>query len=143
MAWRRCSCRRSCGISGDRPIILLRMSDMPCVHELLLSQRYWQAEQLGVDIVLLDTSAGHGDLLPGRVLLKRCDVLAGCGGVPTQGTHGLHSDTTAFKCFRCHFGISSGVVTWLISLSPGLIRSLRVWLFLKGWLHADCDAIES
>lgn len=51
----------SCGISGDRPIVLLRIassSGMTCVHELFLAQRYWQARQLGVDIVLLDTADG-------------------------------------------------------------------------------------
>jgi cyclic beta-1,2-glucan synthetase len=56
----------SCGISGDRPIVLLHIakaSDIACVHELLLSQRYWQAKQLGVDIVLLNTADNDGDAL--------------------------------------------------------------------------------
>ncbi|GGA02617.1 hypothetical protein GCM10011408_25080 [Dyella caseinilytica] len=56
----------SCGISGDRPIVLLRIgeaSNMAFVHELLLAQCYWQAKQLGVDIVLLDTTSGDDGAL--------------------------------------------------------------------------------
>ena len=55
-----------CGISGDRPIVLLRIadaSDITCVNELLMSQSYWQAKQLGIDVVLLDTAASGGNLL--------------------------------------------------------------------------------
>ncbi len=51
----------SCGISGDRPIVLARVaaeSDLACVGELLLAQRYWQSQRLGVDVVLLDISTG-------------------------------------------------------------------------------------
>jgi cellobiose phosphorylase len=54
------------GISGDRPIVLARVaaeSDLACVDELLLAQRYWQAKRLGVDVVLLDTAAGDDDSL--------------------------------------------------------------------------------
>ena len=57
-----------CGISGDRPIVLLRIghaTDIDCAHELFLAQRYWQARQLGVDVVLQDLSADdalHGIL---------------------------------------------------------------------------------
>ena len=54
------------GISGDRPMVLLRIdraSGVPCVRELLLAQRYWQARQLGVDVVLLDTADDDGDAL--------------------------------------------------------------------------------
>ena len=51
----------SCGISGDRPIVLLRIATdrhMAAVHEMLLAQHYWQSKKLGVDIVLLNTTAG-------------------------------------------------------------------------------------
>lgn len=51
----------SCGISGDRPIVLARIDDesgLATVRELLQAQRYWQAKRLGVDVVLLDGSAG-------------------------------------------------------------------------------------
>ncbi len=56
----------SCGISGDRPLILLRIghaADLACVHGLLLAQRYWQALQLGVDVVLIDTSEAADNTL--------------------------------------------------------------------------------
>ena len=42
------------GISGDRPIVLLRVAtqfELARVDELLLAQRYWQSKRLGVDIV--------------------------------------------------------------------------------------------
>jgi len=54
----------SCGISGDRPIVLLRIAaaaDLPQAQDLLLAQRYWRASRLAVDVVLLDTTAG-GDV---------------------------------------------------------------------------------
>ncbi len=54
------------GISGDRPIVLLRIaneSDLACMQELLPAQRYWQSKRLGVDVVLLNTVAGDDDRL--------------------------------------------------------------------------------
>ena len=51
------------GISGDRPIVLLRIpgeSGLECVHELLRWQLYWQSQRLGVDVVLLNCAAGSG-----------------------------------------------------------------------------------
>ncbi|EQD42104.1 cyclic beta 1-2 glucan synthetase, partial [mine drainage metagenome] len=56
----------SCGISGDRPIVLLRIgaeTGLARVHELLLAQRYWQSKRLGVDVVLLNTAVSDGDPL--------------------------------------------------------------------------------
>ena len=56
----------SCGISGDRPIVLLRIgaeSGLARVHEVLLAQRYWQSKRLGVDVVLLNTAGSGGDPL--------------------------------------------------------------------------------
>lgn len=47
------------GISGDRPIILLRLhneSGLPRLHTLLLAQRYWREQTLAVDVVLLNTA---------------------------------------------------------------------------------------
>jgi cellobiose phosphorylase len=49
------------GISGDRPIVLLRIDDpaeLPQVQELLLAQRDWHGKRLGVDVVLLNTADG-------------------------------------------------------------------------------------
>ncbi|MDO1528750.1 glycosyl transferase family 36 [Fulvimonas sp. R45] len=51
----------SAGISGDRPIVLLRLANaagLECAREWLLAQRYWQAVQLGIDVVLLDGTGG-------------------------------------------------------------------------------------
>ncbi|KQZ79291.1 glycosyl transferase family 36 [Rhodanobacter sp. Root561] len=44
-------------ISGDRPIALLFLrapTDVPQLDELLLAQRWWQAHQLAMDVVVLD-----------------------------------------------------------------------------------------
>ncbi|KRE85950.1 glycosyl transferase family 36 [Rhodanobacter sp. Soil772] len=46
----------SAGISGDRPIILLRLGeadDLSRVNEVLQAQQQWRRRQLGVDVVLL------------------------------------------------------------------------------------------
>jgi cellobiose phosphorylase len=55
------------GISGDRPIALLRVSTdagLNCVEVLLQAQRFWRGRRLGVDVVLLDTgSASDTDAL--------------------------------------------------------------------------------
>ncbi len=55
------------GISGDRPIALLRIADeagLGLASELLRAQRFWRGRWLGVDIVLLDTtSASDADSL--------------------------------------------------------------------------------
>ncbi|MBA3884829.1 MAG: glycosyl transferase family 36 [Acidobacteria bacterium] len=48
------------GISGDRPIVLLRIArdaDLDHIHELLQAQSYWQSQRLGVDVVLLNDGA--------------------------------------------------------------------------------------
>lgn len=61
----------SCGISGDRPVVLLRLaaeSGLARVHELLLAQRYWQSKRLGVDVVLLNTASSDNGL---QVLLEQ------------------------------------------------------------------------
>ncbi|HTH67951.1 MAG TPA: glycosyl transferase family 36, partial [Rhodanobacter sp.] len=46
----------SAGISGDRPIILLRLGeadDLTRVHEVLQAQQHWRNRQFAVDVVLL------------------------------------------------------------------------------------------
>jgi cellobiose phosphorylase len=51
------------GISGDRPIVLLRIagdSGLDRVQELLRAQLYWRAQRLGVDVVLLNCATGSG-----------------------------------------------------------------------------------
>ncbi|MEJ7747282.1 MAG: glycosyl transferase family 36 [Luteimonas sp.] len=54
------------GISGDRPIVLLKVGSqagLERVDELLLAQRYWQSRRLGADLVLLNTSGDGADAL--------------------------------------------------------------------------------
>jgi len=55
------------GISGDRPIMLLRldnMAELARVQEVLRAQNNWRSRQLAVDVVLLNTAAGTvGDAL--------------------------------------------------------------------------------
>ncbi|OOG43610.1 glycosyl transferase family 36 [Rhodanobacter sp. C05] len=76
------------GISGDRPIVLLRLghSDaLPRVQELLLAQNVWHSQRLAVDVVLLNGADGtDGDALHGviaslvstqQALLKASDQL--------------------------------------------------------------------
>ncbi len=50
----------ACGISGDRPIVLLHIASdagLEHVHELLRAQRYWQSQRVGIDTVLLNDAA--------------------------------------------------------------------------------------
>ncbi len=55
------------GISGDRPIVLLRFdkpAELPRVQELLRAQNDWRSKRLAVDVVLLNTATGAaGDAL--------------------------------------------------------------------------------
>jgi cyclic beta-1,2-glucan synthetase len=47
------------GISGDRPIVLLKLDGMaalPQVEELLLAQNYWRGRGLAVDVVILNAT---------------------------------------------------------------------------------------
>ncbi|MEO7731460.1 MAG: glycosyl transferase family 36, partial [Kofleriaceae bacterium] len=50
----------ACGISGDRPIVLLRVADrrgVARVDELFRAQLWWRARRLGVDVAVIDTAA--------------------------------------------------------------------------------------
>jgi len=52
----------TCGISGDRPVVLLRIADesgLDRVHELLRAQLYWRSQRLGVDVILLNCAIGR------------------------------------------------------------------------------------
>lgn len=58
------------GISGDRPIALLTIEDnvgREGVHELLRAQRYWQSMGVGIDVLLLDHTAGGTDEADGAL----------------------------------------------------------------------------
>jgi len=51
----------TCGISGDRPIVLLRIageSGLDRARELLRAQLHWRSQQFGVDVVLLNLAGG-------------------------------------------------------------------------------------
>ncbi|MGH8184910.1 MAG: GH36-type glycosyl hydrolase domain-containing protein [Rhodanobacteraceae bacterium] len=51
------------GISGDLPIVLLRIdaaAQSSLVEEMLRAQRYWRARQLPADVVVLDARSGAG-----------------------------------------------------------------------------------
>ena len=71
----------TCGISGDRPIVLVRIageSGLDRVHELLRAQLYWQSQRLSVDVVLLNCATGSlGDSLHATLgtLLKAHEML--------------------------------------------------------------------
>jgi cyclic beta-1,2-glucan synthetase len=59
------------GISGDLPIVLLRLDDaaqVPIAKELLDAQRWWRARQLPADIVIVNVASGAGgDALDGTL----------------------------------------------------------------------------
>jgi cellobiose phosphorylase len=62
----------SSGISGDRPIMLLRLhslEELPQMQELLLAQRLWRSQRMAVDVVVLNSAAGAaGDALSNAVV---------------------------------------------------------------------------
>ena len=88
------------GISGDLPIVLLRLTDthyLDIAHQLLQAHEYWRMKQLAVDLVILNERASSyvqdlqsaiealvrtsqsrpqvGDGLRGRVSVLRSDLL--------------------------------------------------------------------
>jgi len=75
------------GISGDLPILLLRIDDLDdvnIVRQLLLAHEYWRMKRLAVDLVILNerTSSYYQDLQSGletlvRVSQSRRPVVAG------------------------------------------------------------------
>ncbi len=76
------------GISGDRPIVLLRLGDnaeLPRVHELLRAQKYWRGQRLAVDVVLLNTA----DDAAGDALHEALAPLAGAQQVQLKAAADL------------------------------------------------------
>jgi cyclic beta-1,2-glucan synthetase len=89
------------GISGDLPIVLVRIDDIEdqsLIRQLLRAHEYWRMKRLSVDIVILNekatsyvqdlqislealargseaTSAGNPDLPPGKIFVLRSDLL--------------------------------------------------------------------
>ena len=89
------------GISGDLPIVLVRIDDIEdqsLIRQLLRAHEYWRMKRLSVDIVILNekatsyvqdlqvsleglvrgseaTSSGNPDLPPGKIFVLRNDLL--------------------------------------------------------------------
>jgi cyclic beta-1,2-glucan synthetase len=94
----------SMGISGDLPLVILRMNeteDMDALHQVVSAHAYWRARQLDVDLVILNDRAssyvqelqtaidvavrtaqatprsdGHGGTMRGRIHVLRADLLS-------------------------------------------------------------------
>jgi len=90
------------GISGDRPIVLVRIAEteqLPLVREILLAHEYWRMKRLAVDLVILNEhpssyveglqsgletlvhtvrprGRADGDEMMGRVFLLRADQVS-------------------------------------------------------------------
>ena len=63
----------SLGVSGDLPIVLLRVPDetsLPIVLQVLRGHAWWRGRQVGVDLLLLDERS-HGYEMPLRDRLER------------------------------------------------------------------------
>src|ERR1700674_4291848 len=105
------------GISGDRPIMLLRLdnqADLPRAQELLLAQNDWRSKRLSVDVVLLDTATGAD----GDALHSALEAL-----VSTQQAQ-LKADTAAVKAEL--FALRDSAIN--DDLRNGLITPARVLL---------------
>ncbi len=85
------------GISGDRPIILVRIDDMEdieLVHEVLRAFEYWKTKQLAVDVVILNErmSSYIQDLqLAIEALVRKC-VSPKAQGASTGDVYTLRAD---------------------------------------------------
>ncbi len=105
------------GISGDRPIVLLRLDnpiEMPRVQDLLLAQSDLRSKRLAVDVVLLNTATGTvGDALHSTLepLVKAQQAL-------------LKADTTAVKAEL--FALRDDAIS--DELRNGLLTQARVVL---------------
>jgi cellobiose phosphorylase len=92
----------TCGISGDRPILLLRIADergLERIHELLRAQLYWRSQRLSVDVVLLNCATGsRGERLHATLdaLLREHRTLLSIGaGDPQAGVFALNDNEIA------------------------------------------------
>ena len=89
----------TCGISGDRPLVLMRISGesgLDRVGELLRAQLYWRSQRLAVDVVLLNcATASRGEYLHAMLdtLLKKHQALLPRGADDAQvGVFALRAD---------------------------------------------------
>ena len=103
------------GISGDQPIVLIRIADeanLDKVHELLLAQRYWQSKRLSVDVVMLNTALDSAaDKL--QAMLETLQIAQRSYLIADSGL--MHADT---------FAIRDGEIT--VALRDGLATVARI-----------------
>ena len=117
------------GISGDRPIVLLRIRDtteLPRAQELLLAQREWQAKRFAVDVVLLNCADGDS-------LKSALDPLV------TAQQSLLKADTTAVKAEL--FALRDNAIS--DDLRNGLLTVARVLLDHSDEPRNDREQVES
>lgn len=91
------------GISGDLPILLLRIDDVQDiaqVHEMLVAQEYWRLRRFAVDLVILnDRSSSYIQELQTAIESTRRKVGTGTtadprlAGAVTGGVHVLRADS--------------------------------------------------
>jgi cyclic beta-1,2-glucan synthetase len=91
----------SLGVSGDFPILLVRVEELehaPLVRRVLLAHQYWRHKGLLVDLVVLNTKpSGYGDELDDRLrLLMRTghalQLLDKPGGIFLRRADQMHPD---------------------------------------------------
>ncbi|MEW9571682.1 glycosyl transferase family 36 [Rhodanobacter sp. Si-c] len=84
------------GISGDRPVALLRLrseADLPRVQELLRAQQLWRAQRCAMDVVLLTTDdAAVQPVLDPLVKAQQAQLKAG-DGLPKAELFALQEGT--------------------------------------------------
>ena len=97
----------SIGISGDLPILLVRVEDLehaPLVRQALLAHQYWRHKGLVADLVILNTRpTGYSDELDDRLrLLVRTghalQLLDKPGGVFLRRVDQMHPDVLNLLC---------------------------------------------
>ncbi len=124
------------GISGDRPIVLLRLRDadaVPQVHDLLLAQRYWQGQHFAVDVVLLNAATGsaadtlHTALTP--VLDAQHTLLTSNATAPKAELFALREDA-----------IDAGLCAGLLTVAP--TAPIRATVAAEAAAPAAVDAPE-
>ena len=98
-------------ISGDRPIVLLRIageSGLDRVQELLRAQLYWRAQRLGVDVVLLNCADGS----EGGRLHATLDTLLQAHRTPlTMGTDNAQAEVFQLRTNEISDELRDGLAT--------------------------------
>nr|WP_255702015.1 glucoamylase family protein [Bordetella sp. LUAb4] len=135
------------GISGDLPIVLLRIGDvqdMPLVLQMLRAHEYWRMKRLAVDLVILNERASSyvqdlqnaidtavrssqtrpsfgEELAKGAVYTLRADLMAGHG-------RGLIQSAARIVLLAVHGTVADQLARILdASPRPDLVRRPAVW----------------